>query len=199
MRSAIHICVGDRVAENAVNEWLHSGGARVAELGDVYSAGAHLIRHRDDPPAVCVVGANWLRPDELIILAYIRRTWPRTPLVVYGLPVGEQLPRDAGRAVVCRSPVELQALLSEPLESLLSAAPARDELEDEEEPETPRRNGERRPVAGEPADVTGVYVARSVAASAPPRELVAAAATQCEIDDPLLTREELAALLGEDD
>lgn len=238
MRSAIHICVGDRTAEDAVNDWLQAGGATVVELGDAYAATAWLIRHRDQPPGICVVGAHWLRSDELVLLTYIRRTWPRTPLVVYGLPPGERLPDDAGHAIVCRSPAELQALLSEPLDSLLTTAGSRDEEQDDDEDEpsllrsgngrareapaardSARPQGETRStakgaaatprealealVADEPRDGAGVYAARPVSvatsASPPPRELVSASAAQREIDDPILTREELAALLGEDE
>ncbi len=239
MRSAIHICVGDRTAEDAVNDWLQEGGATVVDLGDAYAATTYLIRHRDQPPCICAVGAHWLRTDEMVLLTYIRRTWPRTPLVVYGLPPGERLPDDAGHAIVCRSPAELQSLLSEPLESLLGSAGSRDEEQedDEDEPtlmrsgngraprEAPAARDSARPqgearstaqgaaatprealealVADEPRDSAGVYAARPVSvatsASPSPREWVSASAAQREIDDPILTREELAALLGEDE
>ncbi len=66
-----------------VDQWLDRQGFQTCEFTDPYMACAHLVRRIADIPDLVFVGADWLSPEELILVQYLRETWPSVGVVVY--------------------------------------------------------------------------------------------------------------------
>lgn len=192
MRSAIHICSGDQSTEASVDRWLQSGDFSVQRFDDVYSACVYLVTNPDSPPDLVAVGASWLTSDELAIIAYVEQTWPDAPLMVYGWSDDAGRSGASRRVRVCRSSAELRVLLERlPADLVPCAEESRDnapisayhsDLSAETPPGSDADDANRgspivRPPCGEPG----------------PRQ------RRDALDDVELTREELAALLEDDE
>lgn len=112
VRSAIHIRTGQCAIVEALDAWLARHRAEVIAFADVYEACVHLIKDCEQIPDLALIGADWLADDEFDIVAYIRQTWPRTAVVVYGgareAPLVDLLPM----MLTCRTEVALQQLLA---------------------------------------------------------------------------------------
>jgi hypothetical protein len=82
--SAIHIRTGQRALADTLDQWLARHDVTTRGFDDVYAACVHLLQQYEQIPDLALVGTDWLAPDELSIIAYVRQTWPRTGVVVYG-------------------------------------------------------------------------------------------------------------------
>ncbi len=96
VRRAIHIRTGQSASIAAVDTWLTRHELEVARFDDVYSACVHLLTNYERIADLALVGADWLADDEFNIITYIRQTWPRTAIIVYGAsdktPIYDVLP-----------------------------------------------------------------------------------------------------------
>lgn len=178
VRRAIHVRTGQRAAVEAVDAWLAGHGVDVVGLPDVYAACVHILQHYADVPDLVLLGADWLAEDEFALLTYVRQTWPRAGVIVYGSPAGTPLLDILPLMRTCRTEAALRALLAEPPAAVLDALfeqaaalaaplPA---------PEAPAAPAPARP------DVRAEGARRAEPGPAPPRALLSPA--------------ELAALLG---
>jgi hypothetical protein len=164
VRRAIHVRTGQRAAVDAVDAWLKRHDTEVVSFDDVYAACVHLLQAYERVPDLALIGSDWLGEDEYNIVTYMRQTWPRVGIVVYGesrsTPVFDMLPMTQS----CRMEDALRRLIAEPpavlLEQLrtraseLAATPATTtqpadlRREDPSAPaasrEAPRDNGQRR-------------------------------------------------------
>lgn len=112
VRSAIHIRTGQCAVVEMLDAWLARHKVDVTALADVYEACVHLVTSYEHIPDLALIGADWLAADEFSIVAYIRQTWPRTGVVVYGgtreTPLVDVLPM----MLTCRTEAALQELLA---------------------------------------------------------------------------------------
>ncbi len=112
VRSAIHIRTGQHPAVAAVDQWLSDNGVDVVAHGDVYAACAYLLEYYARVPDLALVGTDWLARDECGIVPYVRQTWPRACIVVYGtngtVPLADLSPLTR----TCDSRAALDALLA---------------------------------------------------------------------------------------
>jgi len=118
-RRAVHLRTGPRASDETVDAWLREHGAEVAAFDDAYACCAHLLTHYEQIPDLVFVGSDWLQADELAIVAYVRQTWPRCVVIIYGdgeVPAAEFLPQ----VVSCRGRTELGALLAGGPDELVS-------------------------------------------------------------------------------
>jgi len=113
VRSAIHIRTGQRADVQAVDDWLAHHAVEVVGLGDVYEACVHLLKNYEQIPELALIGVDWLAAGDLNIVAYVRQTWSRTGIVVYG--DGAEMPRLdlLPLSLACRGAVALRKLLTE--------------------------------------------------------------------------------------
>jgi hypothetical protein len=129
---AIHVRTGQRASAEMVDTWLTRSGVSAAGFDDVYAACVYLLRHYAAIPDLALVGADWLGDDELSIVAYIRQTWPRTAIVVYGgqreTPRYDHWPltrtvrgADGVRELTGRTPAEVVAQLCAEMPPLAAA------------------------------------------------------------------------------
>jgi hypothetical protein len=112
VRSAIHVRTGECAVVEALDHWLARHHVDVIPFADVYDACVHLIKDCEHIPDLALIGADWLADDEFNIVTYIRQTWPRTGIVVYGgareTPLVDLLPM----MLTCRTEAALQQLLA---------------------------------------------------------------------------------------
>lgn len=112
VRSAIHVRTGQRGAVEAIDAWLSRHQVAVVPLGDAYQACVYLLKHYQRIPDLALIGADWLADDEIDIISYLRHTWPRTGVLVYGsspqTPLCELLPLTR----TCRGEAALRELLA---------------------------------------------------------------------------------------
>jgi len=180
VRNAIHVRTGPAALTAKIDEWLARHGVATRAFDDPYAACAHLLLHFDAVPDLALVAVDTLRPDELELVGFIRQTWPRTGIVVYGELAGAGLADGLPRAMSCRSSAALQQLLAESPAAAL-----------------------RRLSASDPPIGPGALSAAVVPKPETPRasDGRASGAADGEGADPraVLTAEELAALLDEDE
>ena len=181
VRSAVHLHTGQPAAANALDAWLARHGVERIAFDDVYASCVHLLTRYDHVPDLALVGADWLQEDEFGIVRYLRETWPRVGIVVYGR--AETSPALHAAPLVCTCPTQaaLDRLLAETPAQLLQRLCA-----DAAGPWTvpSRLETERRPEVVETRE--------------PPPQRVARPAPPSSQPDPpraLLTAEELSALL----
>ncbi len=84
VHTAIHVRTGHGVHAQHVDAWLARHAVAVTAHDDAYAACVHLLTHYAQIPEFALVGADWLAPDEYELVAFIRHTWPRTVIVLYG-------------------------------------------------------------------------------------------------------------------
>jgi hypothetical protein len=113
VHSAIHIRTGQKSVVKRVDDWLAAHDVGCVTFDDVYGACVYLLRHYDRIPDLVLVGADWLARDEYNIVSYVRQTWPRVGVVVYGsagsTPLFDLLPL----MIACDSAAALEQLLAE--------------------------------------------------------------------------------------
>ncbi len=109
--SAIHICTGQRATGRAVEAWLAEYGVETVRFDDVYEACAYLLKHYDRVPDLVLVGIDWLAPSEFNIVPYIRQTWPRVGMVVYGATTNAPLFDALPYVLTCSSAAALRSIL----------------------------------------------------------------------------------------
>lgn len=203
VRRAIHIRTGQRAAVDAIDAWLARHDVDVVRVDDVYGACAHLLRHYERIPDLALLGADWLSEEELSIVAYLRHTWPRVGVVVYGAarstPMLDMMPMTHS----CRVENDLARLVAESPDALVQRLRARAaSLAPPSGPATraaPDHTAELRAPAVAPAAarvapreaVERHEIAPGARGAAGPAPVVPPRAT--------LTAEELSALLDADD
>jgi hypothetical protein len=145
VRSAIHVRTGPRTSAAAIDTWLTQHQVEIIPFDEVYTACVHVLQHYERIPDLVFVGRDWLAGDELNIVSYVRQTWPRSGIIVYGdtgeTPLCDLLPL----VLTCRGPAAVH--------DLLAATPA----------ELVRRLGEQlRPLVLGPAPTEDVRRPRAV-------------------------------------
>jgi hypothetical protein len=119
VRSAIHVRTGTRASTDAIDAWLSQHQVAVVPFDDVYAACAHLLKNFAQIPDLVFVGTDWLSRDELGIVPYVRQTWSRTGIVVYG-EAAETPPFDwLPLVLMCRGKAALDAVLAAPPASVV--------------------------------------------------------------------------------
>jgi len=185
VRNALHVRTGQPAAAGALDAWLDRHGVERTAFDDVYSACVHLLTQYERVPDLVFVGADWLLEDEFGILRYLRETWPRVGIVVYGRTDISPALHVAPLVCACPTQAALDRLLAETPARLLERLCA----ESSQLWTAPKRlESERRPDA--------------IETHAPPAQRVTCAAPALSEPDPpraLLTAEELAALLDDPD
>lgn len=117
---AIHIRTGPPAAANAVERWLRADNVEVAALPDAYAACVHLLREYENVADLALIGTDWLDAQEIRIVHYIRQTWPRIGVVMYGtgpMPAAESTPL----VRVCSTDAALRDLLAQSPTAVLDA------------------------------------------------------------------------------
>jgi hypothetical protein len=120
VRRAIHIRTGPPAAADAVDRWLHADNVETTALSDVYAACVHLLQQYENVANLALIGMDWLDAQEIRIAHYIRQTWPRIAVVMYGtgpMPAVESMPLTR----VCASDAALHKLLAQSPTAVLDA------------------------------------------------------------------------------
>lgn len=124
---ALHVRTGEPSTADAVDAWFRAHAIEPLGCVDAYEACVHLLMNAAHVPDLVFVGADWLAPDEQIIIRYARETWPAVGIVVYGGPPAAPL-GSLPRMRVCSSRGDLAAVLSGPpsalIEQFAAAGPA---------------------------------------------------------------------------
>ncbi len=113
VRQALHIRTGQRATVEALDAWLADHAVAVVPVADVYAACVHLLQRYDQVPELVLLGADWLSASELGILRYVRETWPRAAIIVYGAARDWSACELAPLTMVCQGAPELQRLIAQ--------------------------------------------------------------------------------------
>ncbi len=129
VRRAVHIRTGQRAAAEALDGWLAQHAVEVVGLPDVYDGCVYLLRNYATVPDLVLIGVDWLAEDEFALVRYVRETWPRAGVVIYGSSAATPSFDWAAWTYTCRSDAALREMIAEPPAALLqrlaaSAAPA---------------------------------------------------------------------------
>jgi len=202
VRQALHIRTGQRAAVEMLDAWLADHAVAVVPISDVYAACAHLLQRYEQVAELVLLGADWLAKGELSILRYVRETWPRAAVVVYGTARDLAACELAPLTLVCQGSAELERLVAQTPEAIVrrihgepvplcvaaseAARPASSVETDTAETEAPEEAG----------DETDLVDYSALAAGGEMEETTAAGA---DLPRSLLTPEELAALLDRRD
>jgi len=207
-RKAIHLRTGDRATDEAITSWLERHGVESVGCADPFEACCLALRQPELAPDLILIGVDWLAPDELGVHEYLHQTWPAAAVVLYSSGPAGAILAGGPATIVHRSAESLQRMLAGPPEALLTALrdaarPAADSAAWRPQPTLPPDTASS---AGDPADAApGAAVAcgAGAPAAAVPRPAPDGEQTQAAPRTPLaqtiLTREELAALLADDD
>ena len=207
VRRAIHIRTGPPTTADAVDRWLRADNVEVVGLSDAYAACVHLLRQYENVADLALIGTDWLDTQEIRIVHYIRQTWPRIGVVMYGTglnPTAESTPLTR----VCSNDAALRKLLTQSPTAVLDALTREAQVAFGE---VFRVTGKRRDLNGARAEAPKTAPPRP----ASPRKLVkrtvepesesrsdAPGRLFMDMPDPspaMLTAEELAALLDASD
>lgn len=170
--TVLHLATADHASTAQVDAWLQRYSTSVSRCSDVFDACLNLIRSPEHVPDLVLLGADYLLTDELNIFDYLRETWPSAIVVVYG--DAERCARlTAGRDTDVYTPPRAALDLAQSPAALLEQA--RQALRGGESARLKVRPTE---VAVDPTPQANGIRLRSGESSA------------------ILTREELAALLG---
>jgi hypothetical protein len=203
---AIHLRTGDRGTDNAISAWLEKHGVDVVACADPFEACLVALSRSEPAPDLALVGVDWLAPDELGIVEYFAQAWPGLTLVLYGSPQATARFQPAPLTVVYRSPDALQRVLSESPDKLLArsrAEAAPDEVR-RAQPENPGTHARRAetfvilPARAETQD-PGREPQKQDRPPGAAGEEETGKTTAAAAPHSILTREELAALLEDDD
>lgn len=199
-RQVVHLRSGEPGTADAISGWLRRHGATVVELPDAFEACVFALTHSATTPDLAFVGADRLGDDEWAIVGYLRQTWPGLVTVIYAdRPIAPPI-APGPRTLLIRPTEALRRMLAEPPSALLcrveqpapTVPPPPDDWPATMQPEAP---------AASASAARPTTVAQSVG---PERPLRQAQPPRPGMTDPayrqiILTREELAALLDEDD
>ncbi len=96
---------------DCIERWLTNHDVDTTTFDDVYEACVYLLTRFEQVPQLAIVGADWLAPGEFSIIRYIRETWPRVGVLVYG--GGSDAPGFdfAPMILTCRTPAALDTLV----------------------------------------------------------------------------------------
>jgi hypothetical protein len=112
VRRAIHIGCGGARGAQALDAWLDRHGIERTCCADAFDACAHILTSSACVPELAFVAADRLTNEELVILGYLRETWPAVGIVLYGRDAeSDSRTRDA-RTLVCPSAVALREVLA---------------------------------------------------------------------------------------
>ncbi len=82
--TVLHLATADHASTAQVDAWLQRYSASVLRCADAFDACLNLIRSPEHVPDLVLLGADYLLTDELNIFDYLRETWPSAIVVVYG-------------------------------------------------------------------------------------------------------------------
>ncbi|MFQ5807210.1 MAG: hypothetical protein ACE5I3_12245 [Phycisphaerae bacterium] len=210
-KKAIHLRTGDRGTDGAISTWLARHGVEVVNCTDPFEACAVALTQRNLAPDLALIGADWLAPDERSIIGYLREIWPGLTTVVYGSPPATSGFEAPPPTLVCRSAGAVRRMLANPpdtllkqsLEALRSHAPGAEGSRLHPEAPSPdaQRVGPRE--ATPPPPTIQTHDAEMLAAELAPRvghqEPGGSGGKDAPASHDILTREELAALLEDDE
>jgi hypothetical protein len=185
VRTALHIRTGQPATGAALEGWLARHTVDVVGCDDVYEACVRLLQNYDAVPDLVLLGADWLNADEYRIVRYVRETWPRAGILIYGRIEPSPAWHATPMLHVCHTPGALDKLIAATPAQLLQRLCA---------DTAPLGLGAARPPAPAPTlprDRQEPCTVTSVAAAPEPT----AAATR-NAARALLTPEELSALLN---
>lgn len=209
-QKAIHLRTGDRETDGAISAWLERHGVEVIPCADAFEACTFALTHSAVNPDLVLVGADWLAPNEVAIIGYLREIWPGVTAVVYGSAPATAGFASAPLTLVRRSAAGVRrmlaaapdALLEESLKALRAQAPLDEDWRPQPEAPVaieprlpaagaapPRRAGDRRDTEAPDGKLTARVVGE--VPETPSKARPPAPQT-------ILTREELAALLEDD-
>lgn len=118
-RKAIHLRTGDRGTDGAISAWLERHGIEVIACADAFEACTFALTHSAATPELALIGADWLAPDELAISGYFRETWPAVTIVIYGSAAATASIEDGSLTHVLRSPAAVRRMLAAAPDALL--------------------------------------------------------------------------------
>jgi len=81
---AIHLRTGDGVVDAAVGDWLERNHTQTVSFSDVFETCVYALSKGTREPSLALIGTDWIAPDELGIIRYLREAWPRVTAVLYG-------------------------------------------------------------------------------------------------------------------
>jgi hypothetical protein len=208
-QKAIHLRTGDRATDGAVSAWLERHGVEVIPCADAFEACTVALSHSPVVPELAFVGADWLAPDEIAIVSYFRETWPGITIVIYGSASATAGFEATALTHVCRSAAAVRRMLAAPPVALLEEShralrtqPSRDD-DWRPRPDAPRANGHT--AAGETLVSRSTSQTRDGAAieadltSPAGVPLETGAQRRPPVSQTILTKEELAALLNDEE
>jgi hypothetical protein len=210
-KRAIHVRTGDRGTDGAISTWLQRHGVDVTPCADAFEACVYALAQPEPPPELALIGADWLAPDEVAVLGYLRETWPGIAIVVYGGTEATASFEASPATRVCRSGEALRRMLADTPDALLDvrrAAP--------QSPAPPDDGWRPQPKAAPPEvrhpGPGGLPLPRSTIQTHDPEMLASELARRSSqegsggtagqrppVSHEILTREELAALLADDE
>ncbi|MBN2448248.1 MAG: hypothetical protein JXO22_16090 [Phycisphaerae bacterium] len=200
MRTAFHLRCGEYDTVRMVDAWLRQHHYEVAGCHDVFDACTHLILNTARPAEFVFIGTDWFEPDDCAIIDYVRLSWPSCGLIVYGVRGDLSPGRVNGLAACIDSRAALQQVLGLGPDELVRhlrilaqvrASDTRSDAADNGRPLLHERLG-IVPI-GEHLPVADVQSFEQTA-----RDMRADVAPAAPSQQPVLTRAELAALLGDD-
>lgn len=121
----VHLCTGDLAWQNCLDRWLDAAGVVVSRFENAYSLCAHMLQNRNQAPDAVALGVDWLNCYELQIVKYVRQSWPRAVIIVYGTPQAPVDHATLDRLIVCSSRAQLDALLKRRMQDVLAGFQAR--------------------------------------------------------------------------
>lgn len=116
---AFHLLAGQSQGAELVDAWLRRHRVRQVVLKDPYEACVYLIRHADQVPDFAFVDADSLTREELIIVQYLRETWPGVGIIIYSGHDQAELPDSGPLQRASRGTAGLRQLLGSSPERLL--------------------------------------------------------------------------------
>jgi hypothetical protein len=201
---------GDQGIDGAISTWLERHDVEVVGCADPFEACAFALTQRGSAPDLAFIGVDWLAPEELAIVDYLREIWPELSAVVYGGAQATARLEPNAPALVCRSAEGLRRMLADSPDALLSQPRAA-------APQSPPDDGWRPHPAAPAPDVQRVspkdmpvsrrtiqthdaeMLAAELARRAAPQDSDATVGKRPPSAHEILTREELAALLADDE
>ena len=206
--SAIHVRTGEPSAAEAIEGWLRAHDVESVVFFDVYDACVYLLQHNERVPDLVFVGTDWLAPDELSIIRFIRETWPGAGIVAYSSSDEAPPVPAAPPTCVCRTPAALLQFMTEPPAQALRRLRAQAAPEAARVP-SPQPAGTRHSAPRAPQVPPVPQPTRAPRSTAADQDFPDAApdrTAQADLAPPaivppgaVLTADELSALLDEED
>lgn len=209
---ALHLRTGDRSADDAITSWLERHQIETVTCRDPFEACAHALKAPDDRPDLIWIGADWLAPDESAVIEYLREVWPAAAIVLHGQdPAIRAEPETERGAQRIRGAAALRRLLADdpafvlrklrPTPRLMNAdgrGAAPEFVRRAVSTRSRLRDGGSAPIAG-PKSLLTETLGGNAAAGLAQLASDSAVATTPPLSQAVLTQEELAALLEDDE